>query len=144
MLLTIDQQERVEELSLLSEAIEQFMDPKFTIRGDDMIDIAGQLIKLFDRYELNYASKFLEVTVQKDKYYYRERLSSIKDEINYVIELAIAQEDPSYQFKLFSKKISDMTGFEYQRYLILSKENSETIRACLGIKFGKLDRFVAE
>ena len=112
------QPERVEELFMLSRNVQKFADPANFSRSEALTEIADELIELLDRYRLFYASRFLTTTLRKEQSSYKDRIKSIMDEINYVITLAIADEDSSYDFKHFKKPVKDMTGFEYQRYII--------------------------
>ncbi|WP_149240315.1 hypothetical protein [Dyadobacter sp. 32] len=54
-----------------------------------------------------------------------DKLVESKEEIDWVFNEHILSFDPLYKHKLFLKKISEMTGYEYQRYLkFINTENS--------------------
>jgi len=116
MELNFDQKQRKSELEILLGHAEDFIKDNDTRLGTQGVNrVKTDIANIIDKYGLDYVAEALRETARPA----RPIFIDFQEEIRFAIQSEIARIDPSWKYQLMSKKVSDMTGYEYKTYLEL-------------------------
>jgi len=115
-----EQQDKVEKLNAIREYVDEIATLSINKSGRFLMEqILSEIQPLLEKVGLDEVSKFLEV----NHYDFAKKIAAFKEEINFAIDQEIDSFDPASKYKLFSKRINEMTGYEYEKYLSLIKRD---------------------
>lgn len=115
MELNYEQKQRKGELEILLAHTEDFIRGETRLGTQGVDRIKAEIAQIIDKYGLAYVSEALLEIARPA----RQTFVDFQDEIHFAITSEISRVDPSWKHLLMSKKISDMTGYEYKTYLEL-------------------------
>jgi hypothetical protein len=77
---------------------------------NSLLAYRSQIENLLKKYDLTY------VTLAGDRYDFLDAVKDFLPEIIFIIDQDLARLDPGWKHQLMSKKVIDMTGYEYAEY----------------------------
>jgi hypothetical protein len=111
---TSEQQERVDFLNYLKDAIDEI-----NTSGNVRIGDKGLMQLKDDLLELTKDNQFTKVELTNSKFDLFDKIKQYSDLFLHIISDEIFTIDPMYGHNLMKKRVSEMTGYEYQKYLKL-------------------------
>jgi hypothetical protein len=121
MKLTSEQQVEVSRHQRLTNVLNEIVDNNPGYDENILKPVRDYVKTLLDKYG------FLEITqyITVGAFEFYDAARDYKDEIRYVMEEHEKRLDPSWTHQLMSKRISEMTGYEYKTYLeLIGKSNT--------------------
>ena len=113
MSLPYQAQYEIDQLEKLRNSIASIVTEPARFQDVTIRDFLRKLYPLLKKYNLEY------VDISGSSEEIAEGVNFYSDEIGFVFQEEIAAVDPRTKHRLFVKKISEMTGYEYQKYLRL-------------------------